>query len=126
MNHKGTDFNYSCQTSLLVLRDPLFEHGCGTSGPGTYPAPGAGPAHSGTSTHLGRLPIGLQVLFCHAAVPGTYHQHPGTGTTRERERDGNVSMMSISVSDAPKCRDIGGLASLIYSVWVRIIILGWR
>lgn len=105
--------------------DPLFEHGCGTSGPGTYPAPGARPAHPGASTRLGRLPKGLQVLVCHATVPGShawYRQHPGAGTTRKRERDRDVSMMSIYVLHALTCLT-WAVWQAWFSVWVHSISL---
>lgn len=113
--------------------DPLFEHGCGAPGPGA----GARPAQPSTSAHLGRLPVGVQVLFRHAAVPGArrYLQHPGAGTAREREHDRDVSMMchllcmrlsvSTSVSDVLTCLDVGATASLIFSVCVQIITLSW-
>lgn len=73
----------------------LFWDGYGTSGPGTSAAPGAHPAEPGTDSHPGRMPIGLPVLFCHAAVPGTqwHNQHPAACFARERERDRDVSTM---------------------------------
>lgn len=73
----------------------LFWDGYGTSGPGTSAAPGAHPAEPGTNSHPGWMPIGLPVLFCHAAVPGTqwHNQHPAACFARERERDRDVSTM---------------------------------
>lgn len=58
----------------------------------------------------------MQVLLHPAAVPGArwYRQHPGTGTIREREHDGDVSMMTINISDELSSHQLFGKSSFHY------------